>query len=534
MALAEKRDADVRQGLAMTALLAVLASSQVACVVGPRFTRCPGEGGRAWVRLDSDHYTLETDLPTEQARQAMTALERSRVAILAAMWPGLLGRPMSKVRVYALQDPDEFEGLYPRRVQAFFYRSDTEAFIVLPGPPASWEQRYSGLSLASSSPINQELTHFLSTYALLRQPRWLSEGLAEYLETLRVSADGKTAVVGAPHLPNIVEMGGVLDAVVDSRAKGWTMQRLLAWEPALAQREQDRLVVINYAGSWLLVHWLSTQRPEAFAAYQALLAKGVAPDAAMKEALPELESPELDGMLLEYLRNRGFQERTIAVPPIGTSFVEEVIEHADVHAIRARLAELGARLAWREPFIQNRRKLSQDELDESLRLNPRGLLALSLKQHAAPEAERPAIARAAVEAHPDDAEAWLLLASALAPDAEEKAEQESAYKKALELEPRSAAAATGLAWLYVTQGRLAEALPLAQESLTLAPWSTYAVDTYAMVLAGGGACDAALQMEQRALELIQEDANPELERRVRERLAALTHGTLCTPAPAGQ
>ncbi|MFP2905663.1 hypothetical protein ACLESD_11515 [Pyxidicoccus sp. 3LFB2] len=456
----------------------------------------------------------------------MSALERTRVAILAAMWPEALGRPMPKVRVYVLRDADEFEGLYPRRVRAFFYRSDTEALIVLPGPPATWTQRFSGLSLASSSRLNHELTHFLSAYALLRQPRWLSEGLAEYLETLRVSADGKTAVVGAPHLGAIVEMGDALDRVVDGNAKGWTMQRVLAWEPSLAQREQERLVALNYAGSWLLVSWLSSTRPQEFAAFQALLAKGVAPDVARKQALPGLESPALDAALLEYVRNRTFPERTVPVPPVGTGFIEEVIEHAEVHAIRARLAELGAHLAYREPFIQNRRKLSKDELDESLRLNPTGLLALSTKLRAVPEAERPALARAAVDAHPEDGEAWLLLASALAPGAE----QEAAYKKAMELEPLSAAAATGLAWLYVTQGRLAEALPLAQWSVTMAPWSTYSLDTYAMVLAGGGACDEALQMEQRALELLQEDANPELERRIRERLAALTSGELCTPA----
>ncbi len=518
----------------MGALLALLASSQVACVVGPRFTRCPGEGGRAWVRLDSDHYTLETDLPPEDARKAMSALEHTRVAILAAMWPHVLGRPMPKVNVYVLQDPDEFEGLYPRRVRAFFYRSDTEALIVLPGLPSTWEQRFSGLSPASSSRLNHELTHFLSAYALLRQPRWLSEGLAEYLETLRVSADGKTAVVGAPHLGAIVEMGELLDRVVDSNAEGWTMQRVHAWEPSLAQREEERLVAFNYAGSWLLVHWLYTTRPREFAEYQALLAKGVAPDVAQKQALPGLESPALDAALLEYVRNRKYPEHTVQVPPVATGFVEEVIDHAEVHAIRARLAELGAQLAYREPFIQNRRKLSQDELEESLRLNPTGLRALSTKLRAAPEAERPALARAAVEAHPEDGEAWLLLASALTPDTAASAEQEAAYKKALELEPRSAAAATGLAWLYVTQGRLAEALPLAQWSVAMAPWSTYALDTYAMVLAGGGACEEALQTEQRALELLQEDANPELEKRIRERLEALTRGTLCTPAAPGR
>jgi hypothetical protein len=528
-ALAEKREPDVRHGLVMGALLAILASSQLACVVGPRFTRCPAEGGRAWVRLDSDHYTLETDLPPEEARKAMGALERTRVAILAAMWPDALGRPMPKVRVYVLADPDEFKGLYPRRVRAFFFRSETEALIVLPGPPDSWEQRFTGLSKASSSRLNHELAHFLSTYSLLRQPRWLSEGMAEFLETLRLSEDGKTAVVGAPHIEAVQDMAVLLNRVVRARPekRDWTMQRVFSWEPSLESREDDRQVGAMYAASWLLVHWLYHERPRELAAYMALLAKGVAPDEAERQALPELRSPTLDAVLFDYLKNHRFREHTVPVPTVGTAFLEEVVEHADVHAIRAKLAALGAHMAHREPFIHNRRKLSRDELDEALRLDPKGLPALSTQLRAAPEAERPAIAREAVAAHPDESEAWLLLASALGGDA---AEQEAAYKKALELEPRSAPAATGLAWLYVTQGRLAEALPLVQWAVALAPWSTQALDTFAMVLAGGGACDEAIQTEERALELIQDEGNPEVEQVLRERLAGLTHGTLCTPA----
>lgn len=523
----------MRHGLAMGALLALLATSQLACVVGPRFTRCPGEGGRPWVRLDSDHYTLETDLKPAEARKAMDALERTRVALLAAMWPDALGRPMSKVRVYVLADPDEFEGLYPRRVRAFFFRSDTEAVIVLPGPPDSWVQRFSGLSKASSSRLNHELAHFVSTYALLRQPHWLSEGLAMFLETLRLSEDGKTAVVGAPHYEAIQEMLLTLKLVLRSRPekRAWTMQRLFTWDSSLKDAEDDeRQVGLMYAASWLLVHWLQDERPREFAAYQSLLARGVAPDDAERQTLPELRSPELDALLLDYLRNRRYREHTVTVPIAGTAYLEETLEDAEVHAVRAKLAALGANMAHGESYIQNRRKLAKDELDEALRLEPRGLLAFSTRLQTAPEEERPAIGREAVAAWPDDAEAWLLLASALGSDASSAAEREAAYQKALHLEPRSAPAATGLAWLYVTQGRLIEALPLVEWAVSLAPWSPQALDTFAMVLAGGGACGTAVQTEERALEQIQDEGNPELEKVLRERLAGLRNGTLCTPA----
>ncbi len=49
--------------LSRGALLAILATANLACVAGPRFTQCPGDGGRAWMELDSEHYALRTDLP---------------------------------------------------------------------------------------------------------------------------------------------------------------------------------------------------------------------------------------------------------------------------------------------------------------------------------------------------------------------------------------------------------------------------------------------------------------------------------------
>ncbi|ABF92678.1 hypothetical protein MXAN_2327 [Myxococcus xanthus DK 1622] len=523
----------MRHGLAMGALLALLATTQLACVVGPRFTTCPGEGGRPWLRLDSDHYTLHTDLLAEEAREAMQRLERTRAAILTSMWPQSLRQQMTKLDVYVIQSPREFEGLYPRRVRAFFFRSDSEALIVLSGRPGTWEQTFSGLSLASSSPLNHELAHYLSAYPLSRQPRWLSEGMAEYLETLRISKDGRTAVVGAPHWTAIAHIRPRLNKVLRDVAQGWSMQQVLQWDRTLEAREQDKEVEANYAGSWLLVHWLVNERPQPFAEYLALLHQGVSPDEALTRTLPELTSPSLDGLLYQYVRKRHFVERTVSVPPIGTAFVEEYLDDAQVHAIRARLAALGAHLAHREPFITNRQKVARDELDEALRLNPTGLLALSAKLRGAAPSEQVAIGRSIVEAHPHESEAWLLLGMAMrhAPAATE--EREATYREALRLDPRNANAARELAWMLINQDRSEEALPLARWAVALAPWSPNALDTLALALAGTGACEEARQAEHRALDFIQEDGAPELEYLLRQRIAGLEDGTLCVASPPG-
>ncbi|MCP3168743.1 DUF1570 domain-containing protein [Myxococcus qinghaiensis] len=523
----------MRPSVVMAVLLMSLMSGSWGCVVGPRFTRCPGEDGRAWVELDSEHYTLRTDLPPEQAREAMSVLEHTRVALLAGMWPGALRQEMAKVLVYVLADPREFEGLYPRRVRAFFYKSDTEALIVLSGPPAKWSQQYSGLSEDSSSRLNHELAHYLSTYVMQRQPLWLSEGLSEYLETLRLSDGGKRAVLGTPNWSAAYMMRSILKRSVDSVHPAVMMRRVLDWQPGLDAEAQEREIGIMYAGSWLMVHWLRHTRPERFTQYQTLLGQGVDPRVAQRQALPELESDSLDQTLLDYVRDiRAASRHQVAVPTTSTAFIERVLDDAEVHASRAKLAALGAHMAQQESLVRNRRKLSRQELKEALRLDPTGLPALSVKQQESSPEERLALARTAVSAHPDESEAWLLLAAALEPDRDTAEEREAALKKALELAPRSSYAASGLAWLYVTQGRFEEALPLAQWAVALAPWSTPALDTLAMTLAGQGRCAEALQLEQRAMGLTQEQEDSTLKTRLRVRLAGLEDGSLCrTSAP---
>ena len=210
-------------------LLALLTCSSVACL-GPRFATCPANGGQPWVELESDHFVLQTDLPPEQARQGVEYLERTRAAMLAAAWPAALKQEMPRLTVHVLADTSQFESIFPRRVGGVFSRNGDEPFIVLAGAPDSWEQRFTGLSDVTSSTVKHELAHYLSSYFLLRQPRWLAEGLAQFLETLQLSKDGRTAVLGQPHLHDVSTMKTLLDAVDRGVEDTFSMKDVLTWE----------------------------------------------------------------------------------------------------------------------------------------------------------------------------------------------------------------------------------------------------------------------------------------------------------------
>jgi tetratricopeptide (TPR) repeat protein len=508
-------------------LLALLVCSHTACL-GPRMARCPAEGGKPWVELESDHFVLQTDLTLEEARKGVEYLERTRSAMLAAAWPAALQLEMPRLTVHVLADPSDFEHIFPRRVGGVFSRLGDEPFIVLAGPPDAWEERFTGLSDTTSSTVKHELAHYLSSYFLLRQPRWLAEGLAQFLETLQLSKDGRSAVLGQPHLHAVSAMKIILDGVDRGILDTFSMQDVVNWSGS-NQDDADWQLSGKYAGSWLLVHWMYNTRSPQFAKLQALLAQGDDPQHATHAVFPELYERSLNKTLLDYVQHGQYEELTVQVPLGALSFSERDLADAEVHTIRARLAVLAASMA--EQGSKERMMLAVRELDEALRQDPTGVQALAQKMADAPEKQRLSVARMAVEAHPDEAEAWLMLAQALGKAESARAERESAYKKALELAPKSVRAANELAWHYVTLKHYDEAWPLAQRASSLAPWDSSVLDTYAMAAAGLGRCADALLAEQRAIDLLQEHPNPDLEKQLRARLKAFTPSS-CTPPAA--
>jgi tetratricopeptide (TPR) repeat protein len=503
-------------------LLAILVVS-TGCL-GPRLARCPADGGSPWRVLESEHFTLKTDLPSQEAHEAIAYLERMRAALLAAAWPEAHGRPMEKLTVYVLGKSQDFENLFPSRLDGFFVRGNGELAIFIHGSPSTWSARTGdGNSLST---VKHELAHYLSAYSLIRQPRWLGEGLAGFLQTLELSEDGKTATVGRPYPHAVVWMDYQLQLVRNRQVLAWSAWSVFNWDVRKVDEYTPQQSSRFYAASWLLVHWLSNTRSEGFAKYQALLARGADPRKSFAEAFPELRGADIDSMLLPYLLRGSFKQRTVQVPSVNTSATERPLEDAEVHAVRARLALTASYLS--KEGSETRLGLARTELAEALRLEPANLSAFALKVGEVPEEQRLPLARAAVAAHPQEGRAWYLLAQVLPQGASAMAEREDAYAKAVALSPNDASAANGLAWVYVLQGRYAEALPLATRAVELAPWNPSILDTYAMTVAGLGRCEEAIMTEQRALDVLQDYQDENLVKLFRDRLASFT-STSCVP-----
>lgn len=497
-------------------LLLAVAAGLPACV-GVRLARCPAEGGAAWHELESEHFVLRTDLPLEDARDAVSFLEQTRAGLIAIAWPNAPFPEAAKLNAYVFASTREFRGLFSQRTDGLFIVENLEPSIVLHGHPYHWDICMLGpLGLYCHSTIRHELVHYLSRYLLPRQPAWLAEGLAQYLEELQPAAWRGQAILGAPSLSSWWTMRDVLEAVRRRRYGGFRFHQLLGWrEDRLfyTEEETDNL----YAASWLFVHWLMNTRREAFADYQGRLARGEDPAEALALALPDLSRLDMEAVLLEYLQRGTYRMDVVSLPRVALSYLERELDDAEVHATRARLASIASRSrggSW------SRWALAQAELAEALRMDPGSVPALDAMRRTTPREQWPALARTAVERHPEEGGAWLLMAKALEANQRPAAEVEAAYRKAVELSPRDVSATNRLAWLYVTQRRFEEALPLAEVAATHAPWNPAMLDTYASTLAGLGRCAEGIELEERAVRLLAYYQDEDLERQLRERLAS--------------
>ena len=465
-----------------------------------RFGACPAEGGRPWQEVSSAHFRVRTDLPEADAHKTALHLERTRTAPIAVAWPRAPVPGSSPMQVVVLRDGEDFRSLFGEKVGAFVASNVSgEPLMVLAGLPSQWTLHHSSFE-ASESTLNHELAHQLGALLRLRQPRWLSEGIACLLETVEISEDGATATVGAPNLSR----------------HGVFMQRRFGTRDVLTWKMQDpddtgRL----YATAWLLVYWLYNTRPADLSRYQDRLLQGMDEHAAWRLSFRGLQLDDLDRQLFTYASEGQF--RTFQVPiRLGDPRITVApLSDAAVHATRARLGLLANHFDNRSVS----QPIARAELDEALRVDPNNLDALlTAEAQSGSPAEQITLLRRATAAHPGSGRAWLALAGLLT-EAGAASELESSYRKALAALPDSDLAMNNLAWFYVKQRRFEEALPLSQGALALDPVSPAALDTHAHVLEGLGRCAEAITFQRRALSAlagIEPAKRPEYHKYLRE------------------
>ena len=352
--------------------LAVLLA--LAACHGPALPAVPGQGGPAWIELQSEHFTVWTDASRSRATTLIREMEHLRQVVLGVGFAGT--RLEDRSFVLALRDAEEVGVFVPEQFVAFaFYGGPLrQSGIVLPA------------DAADNDVITHELVHVISFNVIRNQPRWFAEGLAKFFETVNIDPDAANGDVGKPN-PDIVAL--LRQTTPLPSAKVFACDAYACMDD------------LYYATAWAIFAYLANTYPKELIAYSRRIDE-LPPNASARawtEVFPTLTPDKLDHEVRKWLRYGKHTVWKFDVELRQWPVTERVLRDADVYAARAVLRQRFARPGAPEP----------PELALALAADATHLIAQLVKV-AYTNAIDLDLAKRVAAAHPDDWRAWWLVA----------------------------------------------------------------------------------------------------------------------------
>ena len=431
-----------------------------------------------WRRVTTANFVVMTDLEEQHAVEAASELERTRAALLAAL-AKLEVPDLVRVRVFVLKSEADFRGLFENQRAALFDTGKRPAFYLL-GPAANWSTRDNGQN-PSALIVRHAMAHQLADAIFRRAPAWFHEGLAQFLETVRIAEDGQSVVVGTSQANKLASLRSMPYIPLD---------KTLRWSHGSTGFRNTWETEWN-ATSWLFFHWLYNKKGETLSAFQQALAKGDDPDAAWMSAYPDFDAADVAPIIAQYAgRDLPVVTRPLAGSKPGVSI--ELMGESEVHAVRGEIlltaGNRGATGTGRL-LIEGRR-----EVRMSMAVDPTNIDALTLDTWTS-AGDRLALVRRAVAAHPHDGTALALLAR-LSHNPEE---EDLLLDRAIQASPDDPYVLSDLARYLLSQKRKQRARTASARALSRAPYDPAVIDTYAEALVRNDRCAEAIAEEERAL-----------------------------------
>jgi hypothetical protein len=420
----------------------------------------------------------------------MVKLENMRRALLVGAFSGFYIPPEARAEVIVMRDRQAFKAMFNERWMGLATRSEEGPVLHIPGAPGDWafgERRHGGFKQqGDTNVVAHELAHFYASYALGRQPRWLAEGLASYLETASLEGDPPELVVGKPG-----------SRILTAQTKPMPLKDLFTFGSRQGDWKSEREVARFYATSWGLVHYLVNHKPAQFGKYLANLAVGEAPERAWADAFPGKDLYFVESGMQQHVLGGTYAVKAYPVESKPVHSQESILPDAEVHVLRARIAALACGHRGKKLEACSN---ALAEVDEALRLEPKNMNALHLKRWWVKREERVALSRRALEGHPEHLRATTQLAEDLR-DAGQLKDVGALTERAAQKGPNDVAALTLVAQLRIEQGRYDEAAKHLHKALRIAPWSVRVIELYSYAQERAGACGQAIAAQERAIEM---------------------------------
>jgi hypothetical protein len=186
------------------------------------------------------------------ARETIAYFEETRAAMLAAAWDAKQGPPgRTEVILFARKSQ-----LAPY-AQSYALGETQGEYGFTRQIVYSQEEHVGVPSIAA-----HELAHDLSDWYMPLQPRWLAEGLATFLETVRIDHGAKRAFIGMPPEERFKNL-------LQTSARGRLMAGSVDTAALFGSNKAPEPGAINdyYAQAWLLLHYLIFEQAGEFGSF---------------------------------------------------------------------------------------------------------------------------------------------------------------------------------------------------------------------------------------------------------------------------
>jgi tetratricopeptide (TPR) repeat protein len=263
-------------------------------------------GAGEWTSVRSKNFNVAGEVTETELRTVAERLEQFR-EVFGQLFPQFGADSKARANVIIFRDADSYRPFKPKKpdgspddgIAGYFLAGETVNYITLAMRGGKTDPFHT---------IFHEYIHFLlkSRTGKNDLPPWLAEGLAQYYETLQITADNKVVLGGAPQ----GRLGMLRRGVLLPVSELFSAERTTVHGTASVQRS------MFYAHSWLLVHYLLNQGPgraqDRLERFLRLLAEDASTETALKQVFA-IESSQLNDILREYLLQ---PELPVSIEPV--------------------------------------------------------------------------------------------------------------------------------------------------------------------------------------------------------------------------
>jgi hypothetical protein len=434
----------------MRALIVVVLLSSCATTTPTHRLECTAHGGRPVLRLESEHFEVIGEFPAPLLRAETRKLEQ-----LWDAWVAFFGaNPATTAKLQVV---------LARQGASSEFIDDTSGFVRHRVPAQLFSTLYTRgegeQEVAYASSNAHELVHLVTVFWLPRQPRWIAEGLADYLEDAKFTRD------------DVVRMGAWKDIYSYSVA---TLEELWAWDEMRETGERQRFMYAS-AGAW--VHYLSNRDEARLAALWKALAAEPSPKQAFTTLFPQAEWSDLHARVEEYLRIGRFRAWEVKLNREPSFWGLRTLAPWEVHLLRRQLLEDSAA---KRAELRAAQALSTGQ-------EPPPLTLARFDDRVGPDRSE------VLDVLPDDPQAQRIAATAVDRAPRERFEL---LQRSVAGAPTDANALAALCWSSLGRPS-APALASSEKAIALAPWWSSPYFCRVRALSEQGRCaDAARGLDQ--------------------------------------